>query len=161
MDIDEMEAEESEIIERKVVDECLRRMAILGIDKTTRAVCSTFYQSMLPLRFGWEAFLEGEDDEFYNHAYANAYSVEHDLGNHARVYIILHAEMDCGIEDACLYVDDNEEDWAYEREELRRGRALAYVVDLDEEVEYEWSRGGSLQYIWFERTGDGKVRRTH
>ena len=58
MDIDEMEAEESEIIERKVVDECLRRMAILGIDKTTRAVCSTFYQSMLPLRFGWEAFLE-------------------------------------------------------------------------------------------------------
>ena len=49
--------------------------------------------------------------------------------HNAMVYHVIRSFTNIGTLDAYLYVSDYEEDWARERELLKRGRSNAYVVN--------------------------------
>ena len=50
----------------------------------------------------------------------------------AVVYHVIHNYTEFGELLAFLYVSENEEEWGYDRDDLKEGYALAYVENLDE-----------------------------
>ena len=82
-------------------------------------------------------FLYWLDDE--QKQYVSEFETEHD----ALVYHVIHNYTEFGELLTFFYVSDQEEEWKYDRADLKDGYACAYVKNLDEEA---FSEFGSVAF---------------
>ena len=71
--------------------------------------------------------------------YVSEFETEHD----ALVYHVIHNYTEFGELLTFFYVSDHEEEWEYDRADLKDGYACAYVKNLDEEA---FSEFGSVAF---------------
>ena len=81
-------------------------------------------------------FLYWLDDE--QKEYVSDFEEEHN----ALVYHVIHNYTEVGEMLTFLYVSDDEDEWGYDRDDLKAGYACAYVKNLDEDAFSEFGSVG-------------------
>lgn len=127
--------------------EAISRMKMFGIygkaiDEFRRDL--TVNRSEPP--FGALYWVEGDD-------IANLHAWE--LQHHALVYHVVRSYTEFGAFDAYLFVGDYREEWDNDREDIKAGHALAYVVNRDVP---DWSEFG---YVGVKVTGAAGLVRVY
>lgn len=112
--------------------EAIKRMKILKLH--ANAVNEFDKENMLNLSEGYGALYWLDDKQ---KEYVNAFEQKYN----SVVYHVIHNITEFGELLAFLYVSDSEDEWSYDRNDLKDGYACAYVENLDEPV---FSEFGSI-----------------
>lgn len=130
--------------------EAIVRMRSLGLD---RCVISRFHQSgtvcMMGVPFGKYFTLGNRELERMRHF---------ERENNDMVYAVIRSFLEIGqtsplILDSYLFVSDIPEEWEMEREELRNGETVAYIVN------WKFSDCSELGYIGIKKSQNGSLFR--